>query len=65
MGGTKYITWDVTVVVVNLPNNEGIIKTFYPTSKEIREAIEFGYDGRMPLREFQDYMAAEKERNEI
>lgn len=44
LGGTAYITWECTVVVTNLPDGNGALKTFYPTSNNYKRAFELGYN---------------------
>ena len=55
-GSTKYVTWECCVAVINLPNNQCIIKSVYPTNQVYREAIEHGWDGRVSIDTFSKQM---------
>ena len=57
-GSTMYVSWDCCVIVVNLPKRKGVVKTFFPTRKSIRVAIEQGWDGSIPLEDFKKNMDA-------
>lgn len=48
-GLTKYFSWECCVAVLNLPNNQGVIKSFYPTNLWYRYAMEHGWDGTTSL----------------
>ena len=48
-GSTVYVTLDCCVVVVNLPDKKGVVKTFYPTRDSYKKAIQAG---SLPIKKF-------------
>lgn len=53
-GSTVYVTLDCCVVVVNLPDKKGVVKTFYSTRDSYKRAIQAGWDGSVSIEEFRN-----------
>ena len=63
-GHTLYVTNEMTVAVVNLPNNKCVLKTIYPTSSKYRRVLETGFTGSSGYDEMEEKILAIDKANE-